>query len=458
MKKFKPFLLCLLVTAMILSLFSGCSNANTNTSSTSSAKKSSSNDPVELTYYVFGNDTEVQVFKDIISGFEKKYSNITVNLERSTGDYYGMLKTKFAGQNEPDMFLMESGEIAPFVKDDLLLPMDDYISSGTDLKLSDLWDVNDIYRYNGSEFGEGKLYALIKDWSPDYMMLYNKKQFDEANIPYPSATEPLSWDEFMTIAKKLTIRDASGNIKRYGTLMDTNPFKHLYEYVAMTGGSMFSSDFKSSNLTDSKIRPAFDYFVNLQSGDDAPAKYATGSSQSVGGDMFAQGNVSVLWMGRWGFYAYNLDKVNFDIGVAPPPVMNKGDKPLALSTGMVANSISANTDYPDEAYKFLEYFMTEGMDIVSNIGFNIPGNKTVASSKFLNVSDKNVNELNQYFVNAAQSYTQPVKYNPNISETRFETIMSKEFTLVYENKQTLDQALKNAQDQINDVIDLSLEK
>jgi ABC-type glycerol-3-phosphate transport system substrate-binding protein len=240
--------------------------------------------------------------------------------------------------------------------------------------------------------------------------------------------------------------------------MDFGPFKHVYEYVAMTGGSMFSSDFKQANLTDSKIRPAFEYFVNLQSGPDAPAKYASGANQSVGGDMFAQGNVSVLWMGRWAYYAYNLDKANFEIGVAPPPVMNKGDKPFALSTGMVANSISASTDYPDQAYKFLEYFMTEGMTTVSDLGFNIPGNKTVATTRFVNVSDEKVKKLNQYFVNAAQEYTQPVQFNPYISETRFETIMGKEFTLVYENKQTIDKALQNAQDQVNDVIKLSLNK
>ena len=100
--------------------------------------------------------------------------------------------------------------------------------------------------------------------------------------------------------------------------------------------------------------------------------------------------------------------------------------------------------------------MTDGMNVVSDLGFNIPGNKTAAKSRFLNVSDAKTKELNQYFVDAAEKYTVPVTFTHYISETRFETILSKEFSLVFEKKQTLDKALSNAQSQVNDIINLSL--
>ena len=53
-------------------------------------------------------------------------------------------------------------------------------STNSDGKI-ELWDVNDAYRYDGEEIGKGDYYAVIKDWSPDFILWYNKSHIDEYN-------------------------------------------------------------------------------------------------------------------------------------------------------------------------------------------------------------------------------------------------------------------------------------
>ena len=215
---------------------------------------------------------------------------------------------------------------------------------------------------------------------------------------------------------------------------------------------MFKDNYTKANFTDPNVKSAFDFFVNLQSGDDAPAKYGTGSQTSVSGERFSVGDLSIVWSGRWAYVAYGWDKLSFDVGIAPPPMPKANMKPYAVTSGMIAHAISANTLYKDEAYKFVEYYMTEGMKKIADAGFNIPGNKTIAKDIFKNTTNQKQKAINDYFLKIAEDYTMPVDYNPYITQARFTSILSREITLVFEKKQTLDKALQVAAANIDDAI------
>lgn len=452
----------LIVFAMVFtSLIAGCSsskgqNGNSTAGAGTSAvsKAFDKNQKADLTYYTAGNDNEIAQLKSIIDAFNKEYPNIKIEIQRSTGDFYQTLETMIAGRNAPDIFRMEPGEVGTFLKENALLPLDSYLSSSAVLKASDLWDINSVYRYDGTSLGKGKLYAMIKDWSPDFMMIYNKDQFKAAGISYPDENTPMTWDEFLTIAKKLTVKDATGKVTRYGTDMSNNAFKNLYQYIAMTGGSIYGSDGKV-NLTDSRIRPAFDFFVNLQYGSSAPAQYTT-ETTDVAADKFVKGQCAIVWYGLYAWPSYDWDQCSFDIGYAPAPVEKKGDKQLEMATGLVANAVSADTMYPDAAWKFLEFYMTEGQKMMAKIGYNIPGNKTVANSDaFLKTGNAKTDARNAYFLKVGESCTVSIPVSLEISEDRYENIMNKEFSLVFEGKQSTTTALQNAQKEINDLIELN---
>ncbi|MBV8451113.1 MAG: extracellular solute-binding protein, partial [Deltaproteobacteria bacterium] len=46
------------------------------------------------------------------------------------------------------------------------------------------------------------------------MINYNRKLFRDAGLDYPKAG--WTWDNFREIAKKLTVRDAAGNVTQFG--------------------------------------------------------------------------------------------------------------------------------------------------------------------------------------------------------------------------------------------------
>jgi len=422
---------------------------------------------VTLTYYVWGNNNEVQTTQDIIDGFEVLNPNINIEIERAGSDYFGDLQLKFASGSGPDIFYMDPGEIRPFLEEDFLLSLDSYIAESDELSMDDLWEINDGYRFDGQDMGQGELYALVKDWSPDFMLIYNVDYVNEYltnhpdAFPYISETEPMTWSQYLEFSSALQVGSGS-NISVQGSSMDFVPYKHLYEFVQMTGSSMFVNDNSEFNRDDPNIIAAFEYFLALQEGPDAPAPYKTGSTLASGGEMFTNGTVATLFMGRWGFPAFNWYDVDFEIGILPPPVpdnMPTTDgvrNAYAGVSGMISNCINADTRYPDEAFLFLEYFQTVGMETIAEIGFNIPGNKTVAYDVYLNVQDEEIRTINEAFLTAADNYAHPINYNKYVSTTTIERKISEKVSLYFEKREGITD-INTLQDAIEEVLNNEIE-
>ncbi len=443
-----------LIMIILLLIVTGCTNAK---------DLNSGDGKVVLSYYVWGNNNEIAAIEDIVNRFEDENPTIDVQLERAGDDYFGDLKLKFASRNAPDIFLMDPGEIRPFLEEEFIEPLDSYIEDSELLNFEDLWAVNDGYRYNGSDMGEGQLYALIKDWSPDFMLIYNKTQVDayrqshEGAFPYLKEDEPMTWSQFEAFSKAMTI-GSGNNISRYGTTLDFVPYKHLFEWIQMNGSSMFTEDHTQFNRNDPNVQQAFELFISLQEGANAPAPYDGSSSLAVGGERFKLGNIASVFLGRWAFVAYDWDKVDFEIGIAPPPVpdnmkvVDGKRQAYAGVSGMIANCINADSKYKDEAFKFVEFYMTKGMEDLAELGFNIPGNKTIALDTFSNVTDDNIKHINDIFLRAATEYSHPIEYNKFVSTTTIERILSAKFSLYFERKEgitSIDALLDEVSEAIN---------
>jgi multiple sugar transport system substrate-binding protein len=447
-----------LIILMIPILLSGCNR-----------KKDidGDNGNVELTYYVWGNNTEVAAIQEVIDLFEAENPTIRVNIERAGDNYFLDLKMKFASGRGPDIFLMDPGEIRPFLEEDLILELDPYIAQSETLSLDDLWEVNDGYRFDGSRMGQGDLYALIKDWTPDFMLIYNKdhvaayRQSVPDAFPYLESDEPMTWSQFLEFSQALTIGSGT-TITRYGTTMDFVPYKHLFEWIQMTGDPMFVGDSRTFNRDAEGVIDAFEFFVSLQEGANAPAPYKGSSSLAVGGERFTLGSVSSVFLGRWAFVAYGWYDVDFEIGILPPPVpdnrvTDKDGKriPYAGVSGMIANSVNKDSEHPDEAYKFIEFYQTVGMERLAELGYNIPGNKTIAYDVFLSVEDPDIRAINETFLDAAVSYSYPIEYNPYLSTTTIERIIGSAMSLYFERREgltSLSALLDKIESDLNDEI------
>lgn len=397
-------------------------------------------------FYVWGDNAELACYEKIAKDFTEETGK-KVNVQVSTGDYYDNLNVLFSSKNTaPDIFFTESGELPSHLASSKIMNLSPYIESGAlDVKSPsnpdgevELWDINDAYRYDGEVIGKGDYYALIKDWSPDFMLWYNKSHIDgynaennlsegdEGYMQYPSDTVPMTWDEFYDMSYKLR------KTARYGTMLDRVPYKHLMEWVQMTGSSVWAEDNKNFNSNDPDVYKAFKFFCDLQIGEKASAPII-GPTGVGSGEAFANGNVSFVFFGNWAYSTYNWNSVGFELGYCPSPVPAKADgsaltenDTYAACSGMISLAVYKNTTLPDDAVEFLNYYMTHGNRYMAAKGFNIPGNKAVANSPvFTNPEDSQLAEINQYFLNVANKYTHPIVYNTEMSQLSFENIIGK---------------------------------
>ena len=393
-----------------------------------------------LIFFVWGDSNEISWYEKIARDFTKD-TGIKISVEPSAGDYYDVLNVKFSsGNTAPDIFFTEGGQLPAHLASKKLLNLSPYIESGElDVKTDanpdgkiELWDVNDSYRYNGSQIGTGDYYAFIKDWSPDFILWYNKAHIDEYNttnnfvsgdpgfMEYPSKTVPLTWDEFIDMSFKLK----KGT--RYGTMLDRVPYKHVMEWIQMTGSSTWVND-KYFNSRDPNVLKAFQFFTDLQVGDKASAP-KVGPSGVDSGTAFANGQISFAFFGSWAYSSYGWDNVGFDFDCCPAPVPAHADKsPLtqddcyAGSCGMTSLAIYKNSTLKANAVQFLNYYMTKGNEYMAKKGFNIPGNKAIANSDiYKNPEDPKLASINQFFLNISQTYTHPIVYNRFIDQETFE--------------------------------------
>ena len=394
-----------------------------------------------MVFYVWGDDVEISCYEKIASDFTKE-TNIKINVQPATGNYYDNLNIMFSSQkNAPDIFFTESGQLPAHLASKKLLDLQPYIENKSlDVKTAsnpngsiELWDINDAYKYDGNKIGSGDYYALVKDWSPDFILWYNKSHIDQYNsennlskgdpdfIEYPSTTIPMTWDEFYDMSYKLK----KGT--RYGTMLDRVPYKHLMEWIQMTGSSTWDKDNKYFNSKDPNVLKAFQFFTDLQIGEKASSPII-GPVGVGSGEAFANGDLSTCFFGSWAYTTYNWSSVGFDFECCPAPVPDKGRALTeadcyAGSCGMISLAIYKNSTLKDEAVKFLNYYMTKGSKYMAGKGFNIPGNKLVADSDdYLYPEDSKLAKINQYFINVAQNYTHPIVYNQFYDQEAFEDI------------------------------------
>ncbi|WP_309717505.1 sugar ABC transporter substrate-binding protein [Armatimonas sp.] len=82
----------------------------------------------------------------------------------------------------------------------------------------------------------GRFYGVPANACTNALFI-NKKLFDKAGLPYPSG--PWTWEQFLPLAQKLTIRDARGKPQQFGFLMDWWTWP---QFVIQWGGQVYSDD------------------------------------------------------------------------------------------------------------------------------------------------------------------------------------------------------------------------
>jgi multiple sugar transport system substrate-binding protein len=405
-------LLVLLCIVVALGLAAGCSSNSNEPEGEVAQQPKGGNEPeakdketINLQFAGWGGPEEKDTFTKLLKDFETKNPDINVEYLHIPADYEGKMNTVLAGGKAPDVFYVVDSGFGRWVSSGVLMNMQEFVDASSKIDQADMWESALLrYRYDGTNVGRGDLYALPKDIGPT-VIYYNKKLFDEAGEPYPSAETPMNWDQFLQVAQKLT-KDSNGDGKpeQYGM----GPI--WWEgFVWSNGGEVLNEDRTEFMMHKPEAAEAMQFAADLRNkykvSPDSRALQAMNDGQ-----MFETGRLAMIIQGRWMTPAYR--KLNFDWDVAPLPT----GKLNVWSgwSGSVGFGIYKDTKHPEAAFRLAEYLAgPEGQKLQSELGFAIPNYKSMANTDvFLQPGQKP--EHAEVFIKAAENQRYgPWSYVPN---------------------------------------------
>ncbi|GHK01222.1 hypothetical protein SY2F82_30190 [Streptomyces sp. Y2F8-2] len=140
--------------------------------------------------------------------------------------------------------------------------LDPYFAGSTVLKVDDLDPVNDLWRWDGKAQGKGPRYGMAKDFSQDSMYWYNTALFDQKGVAYPSATEPITYEEWLEKAERLTQRKGGQTRVFGGSYNGVGLTVNLAALTAAAGGNLFTDDYAAIDFSSPEARKALTWYVD----------------------------------------------------------------------------------------------------------------------------------------------------------------------------------------------------
>lgn len=331
-------------------LISACGPSTESPSAAPGASGSATTgEKVSLDLWVFeGEDGILPAFKE---GFEASHPNVTLEVTLIPEDLYvTKLDTAFAAGSPPDVALMYESR---WLKAGAFLPLDDVLASNS----------VDIARYAEGPLGgcrlDDQLYCL-GSYLGLVVLLYDRQQFDDADLPHPSATVPMSVDEYAQIAGTLAKPDPDLAKRVWGGEVAPT-------YWWMDTLNLFSEDGRSviGLVDDEATIHAWDVLTTMA----RDGVGITGADQEAAGlestDLLATHQLAMAIGDNTA--VGELQEQGVDVGVAPLPVERAGD-PVWASTWMDMWAVPSKASHPDEAKELVVWIATEGNKVRAEAG------------------------------------------------------------------------------------------
>jgi multiple sugar transport system substrate-binding protein len=330
-------------------LISGCGTSAQSPTASGTAGSSLTDEPVTLTLWIFeGEEGILPKFK---RGFEADHPNVTLEITQIPEDLYATkVDTALAAGSPPDIAYMFEPR---WLEAGAFLPLDEVLASN---------DI-DVARFSQGPLGacqlDGTLYC-IGSYLGQVVLLYDKTLFDAANLPYPSATEPMSVDEYAEVATKLAKPDADLSKRVWGGEVAPT-------YWWMDPRTLYSEDGRTvTGLVDDE--------ATIHSW-DVLGKMARDGVGLTGADQEAAGleSTDLLATHQLGMAIADnltlgeLQEQGADVGVAPVPVEREGDQ-VWVPTWMDSWGATAKGAHPEEAKALVAWIASEGNRVRAEAG------------------------------------------------------------------------------------------
>ena len=202
-----------------------------------------------------------KVMDGMVADFNRLQPGIHVEPVFAGGYFETMAKTQTAvqGGTPPDVAVLLSTDLFTLLDMDAIIPLDGFIEeSGGDRFRQDFFEA---FWLNARI---GRTIYSIPFQRSTIVLYYNKDAFAKAGLD-PNAP-PRTWAELREVAQKLTVRDASGAVTRWGVGIPTTGFTYwLFQgFVAEAGGTLANPEGTEVYYNTPQTRRALGFWLALQ--------------------------------------------------------------------------------------------------------------------------------------------------------------------------------------------------
>jgi multiple sugar transport system substrate-binding protein len=352
MLKLKRILSAVLVVAMTIVMFAGCSKA-------SSTKTSSEQKPVTLVYS-YGGSVLSNAVNVMLKNFMDANPNIKVTMQQlpasATDQHAAYVTSLSSGDDSFDVFGVDNEYIGEFAGSGWLLNLTDKFTKTMqkDYLQSNIYTVNN------------KIYTV--PWFTDAPFLYYRTDIIK--------TPPKTWQDLITMAK------ANAGKAKYGFVCQAAQYEGLVcdaeEYIWGNGGDIIKDGKPVINSPQAIV--GLQQFVDvINSGITPPGitTYLEEDSRNV----FQQGNS--IFMRNWAYCMADAQSdgsaVKGKVAIAPLPIGPSGDLGYGTLGGWNI-AINYKTKHPAESWKLIQFMTNYDSQVLMNVlGGFLPTREAVYS-------------------------------------------------------------------------------
>ncbi|MEE3259422.1 MAG: extracellular solute-binding protein [Candidatus Latescibacterota bacterium] len=333
--------------------------------------KSYTSPKTTIRYSLWGGTETVEMNRIICEKFVTAHPDIAVDASvYPWGQYWAKLQTQTASGLAPDVISIYTAAIGIWVDRGALMPLDALVQrAGLDL--------DDYYQAALDNFiWDGQIYAFPLEIALAGLV-YSIDRLEESGIPpeeWPKSDQSLSWAEYETLARRLTLKNPDGSIAQYGMAggWSWNPimFRHR-------GGTVLDRQVDPTRATvagNEALASGIIGVFEAMYGHRYHASPETVNAAGLSGDsILLSPKFAMSFLGPWTLR--NFQRAGVRVGLSPPP---HGPSPQQLIS-VNAVGIYAGAKQPEAAWKLVQFMASEAVQPI--FGQRLRGVPVLKSAK-----------------------------------------------------------------------------
>ena len=351
----------------------------------------------------------------------------------------------------PDIFDCYTGfQLSAYVKSGIAWDITDELAKAGVNVQTDVWKaVLPIVVYEGRVYGFPTNAGANAIW-------FHKGIFEAEGILFPKG--PMTWDQFLPLAKRLTKRNANGRVERFGLMFDWWSWPH---FLVQWGGRVYTPDGTRCVLDSPEACAAIGFMRDLvYKHKVAPSPVEEAAMATTGGwgsgtiSFFGAKKAAMALGGRW--WLCTLRKYeDLRLGAFECP---HGPRRLFRGYGR-SSLINKNSPHREAALEFLKYMAGKPYnDLVNHQADALaPVRRYCHTLEFLHDAEFPHEDFNAVWRDV-MAFGVPDEVSPFVNGNVVGRIINKQLDLVKNDQKPAADAMRTAARQINEEIAKTLER